>query len=246
MFKISLRVIFLISAISLMLNVKTAVSNGEKINNENEDYNFSNIKCNKLKKDEIELVFQGRGGVSFNIKLEMDKKLKKGIDLLNRGKYEDAARFFESFLLTNPQIFDQLVAANIGSFNSLALKSGEGAGYFEKKVEAHPEDYISAYYFGIFKILSGIIFPYSATTKRSGSNFSRSSAMSFSLFGLRHFILFSFASFEILDSSNVFFLPTISSCLVATAITLKCCIKLSKIVFANISVPKNTILSMFV
>jgi tetratricopeptide (TPR) repeat protein len=153
MFKISLRVIFLISAISLMLNVKTAVSNGEKINKENEDYNFSNIECKELKKDEIELVFQGRGGVSFNIKLEMDKKLKKGIDLLNRGKYEDAARFFESFLLTNPQIFDQLVAANIGSFNSLALKSGEGAGYFEKKVEAHPEDYLSAYYFGIFKII---------------------------------------------------------------------------------------------
>ncbi|MDD5531148.1 MAG: hypothetical protein PHX21_14115 [bacterium] len=133
-----------------LLNIKPMILLGEEAENNRVP---SSENCEKLGKDEMQLKLRGKGGLSLDLKVKMDKEFKRGMELLNENKYEDSVPLFENFLLTNPQIFDHLFAIGAGSFSFFSLKAGTAAQYFENKVKTNANDYFSAYYVGLFEVL---------------------------------------------------------------------------------------------
>jgi len=93
-------------------------------------------------------------GTILKAKIGDDENLKNGIKLLNEHKYEQSASYFEKYLLSNTNLFEQLLGLNAISFGGLSLQLGEGIKYFKNQIEKNSKDNRYFYYLGIFKIIS--------------------------------------------------------------------------------------------
>lgn len=96
----------------------------------------------------------GQKETIIKVKIEDNKNLKNGIKLLNGHKYEQSVPYFEKYLLSNTNLFEQLLGLNAISFGGLSLQLGEGIKYFKNQIEKNSKDSRYFYYLGIFKIIS--------------------------------------------------------------------------------------------
>lgn len=116
---------------------------------------FSNgliFAAENIQEDKQKIAKPRQQGLAIRIKLKENKNWMEAVKLLNAGKYEEAIRPLEVYLLSEIEIFDQLIGLGMASLAIFPSQTQKGVDYFKNKIDKNQIDYRSIYNLSILKI----------------------------------------------------------------------------------------------